>query len=413
MSAYLPPKLTNPENFSSEGIVDCSINLIALEENLSINFLEEKQCDIIFTGNFLLDGDLSQSSLSEDVLNTIYGWSTRSETNLVITSQAEAKTWGYIIDDFNVNPNVSSGDILGENIFDGAFGTVNAFYQGGTFQGIIEEGPTTGFKVLSWDANNKPTIVLDNYTNDLILGDIGIFCGGAAGELTNGPIITNDNDILLGNIFALGCQLTFTTFLEDEINLCDGESYSLASDLEVFESGNYLDTIKNINGCDSIIINAQVTFSNNSNAEINYLGYSGDGYSVQVGEDLYDENNPEGITVLENEAGCDSTTTIRLVFNENEIYIPNTFNPNATDLVNNSFTAYSEENGLIKSMQIYDRWGNKIFESKNLTTNDPTLGWKGRMNGNDVSPGVYVYHFEIALSEDKSLVKNGTVTLLR
>lgn len=413
MSAYIPPKLSNPDYFGPDGIVDCSINLLALEDDLTIQYLEDQECNIIFTGNFLLNGDVLNTSLSEAVLNTIYTWSTMSVANLVITSQAEAKTWGYIINDLNVNPNTSSGDLLGEKIFDGDFGTVNTFNQGGTFQGIIDEGPSTGFRILGQDANNNPTLVIDNYTNDIILGDIGIFCGGGAGDLSAGPLISNDNDILLANIFALSCQLTFTEFEEQEIDICEGDSHQLNSGIEIFDSGTFIDTIKNSNGCDSLIITTQINVNEHTESEITYSGLIGDGYSIRIGDEVFDEGNPEGVALIKNVLGCDSTVIVRFEYFETDIYIPNTFNPNDPNFSNSVFSIYAEENYFINQMQIYDRWGNVIFESKNFPMNDETFGWDGRFNGVEVNPGVYVYLIEIGFSENFSIIKNGTVTLLR
>lgn len=41
-------------------------------------------------------------------------------------------------------------------------------------------------------------------------------------------------------------------------------------------------------------------------------------------------------------------------------------------------------------MQIYDRWGNLVFES-----NDPLEPWKGRINNNKVESGVYTYVMQL------------------
>jgi gliding motility-associated-like protein len=60
------------------------------------------------------------------------------------------------------------------------------------------------------------------------------------------------------------------------------------------------------------------------------------------------------------------------------------------------------------SMVIYNRWGQKVFES-----NDPFFEWDGtNLNGNEVPDGTYFYiarlnHFE------NSDEQKGTVTLLR
>lgn len=60
-------------------------------------------------------------------------------------------------------------------------------------------------------------------------------------------------------------------------------------------------------------------------------------------------------------------------------------------------------------MQIYDRWGNLIFESK-----DKTIGWDGYdRNGNLLPAGVYVYKLVLRLSNDQRTTQIGDVTLIR
>ncbi|MCU0421687.1 MAG: PKD domain-containing protein [Bacteroidia bacterium] len=59
---------------------------------------------------------------------------------------------------------------------------------------------------------------------------------------------------------------------------------------------------------------------------------------------------------------------------------------------------------------IYNRWGNKVFESKN-----PLLDWDGtNMNdGSECPTGTYFYVFKYELLNGESKTLNGTVTLLR
>jgi len=210
MNDYLRQKLENSNNFGTNGIVSCPIDLVPLSKDINVNYLEEQNCDIIFTGNFTLDTinlqvNTEVTSIPEYTLQQIKNWSEKCETNLVITSQAEANLWGYSIQNRNENPNFSIGNELGDFIFDGPFGKVETFSQGGTYQGIITDGPASGYTSLAVDNNGLPTLVIDNATNDIILGDIGIFCGGGAGAISLGPNINNDNDRLTANVFALVC----------------------------------------------------------------------------------------------------------------------------------------------------------------------------------------------------------------
>ena len=61
------------------------------------------------------------------------------------------------------------------------------------------------------------------------------------------------------------------------------------------------------------------------------------------------------------------------------------------------------------NMQIYDRWGNLIFESTNQT-----IGWDGYdQNGRLLPSGVYVYKLTLRLSDQQRTTQVGDVTLIR
>lgn len=256
----LTAKLTSPDNFGPDGIVDCELELIELEDVSSVQAINDAGCDIIFLPNVFIEPgteimDLSQSFIPEEILQNIYDWSLLCSNNLVIATQGEANLWGYVTTNSNVNPNTPIPGTSLNSIFEGAFGSLNSFNQGGSFQGVFTSTPpASDYEVLAHDANNNPTVVLDLVSNDIIVGDIGIFCSGGAGVVSAGSGINNNNDILICNIFALACELA------QEANkvtvtheLCPGESVILPDGIEVNTAGIYIDTLSAFNGCDSII----------------------------------------------------------------------------------------------------------------------------------------------------------------
>lgn len=61
------------------------------------------------------------------------------------------------------------------------------------------------------------------------------------------------------------------------------------------------------------------------------------------------------------------------------------------------------------NMQVYDRWGNLVFES-----NNQTIGWDGYdQNGRLMPAGVYVYKLTLRLSDQQRTTQVGDVTLIR
>lgn len=88
---------------------------------------------------------------------------------------------------------------------------------------------------------------------------------------------------------------------------------------------------------------------------------------------------------VENQYECwDTTCQVINVFNESLIYIPNAFNPNG-DGLNEEFIPIVS-NVQLYQLQIFNRWGQLIFE-----TNDENEGWDGTYEGGKCLPGVYIY----------------------
>lgn len=64
-------------------------------------------------------------------------------------------------------------------------------------------------------------------------------------------------------------------------------------------------------------------------------------------------------------------------------------------------------------MQIFDRWGELVFENKNFAPNAPQFGWRGKAKGKFVNPGVYVYVVEVEYIDGGTEIFSGDVTVIR
>jgi gliding motility-associated-like protein len=94
------------------------------------------------------------------------------------------------------------------------------------------------------------------------------------------------------------------------------------------------------------------------------------------------------------------------------IFIPNIFTPNG-DGVNDGFTLFTDPQVSIDQFLIFDRWGNMIFETRNISPNDTQMGWDGRSKGQLVNEGVYVYSIHITLPNGIEEVIQGDITVIR
>jgi gliding motility-associated-like protein len=104
-----------------------------------------------------------------------------------------------------------------------------------------------------------------------------------------------------------------------------------------------------------------------------------------------------------------SSTANKFIVRENEnteVFIPNIFSPN-NDGNNDVLFVRSEG---IKELEfvIYDRWGEKIFE-----TTDPTQGWDGTYKGKELSTAVFSYYVKATSYGGEAMEKKGNVTLVR
>jgi gliding motility-associated-like protein len=92
--------------------------------------------------------------------------------------------------------------------------------------------------------------------------------------------------------------------------------------------------------------------------------------------------------IVTNTFGCKDTTT-RYVNVEEEfaLFIPNAFTPTKSEGKNDAFIPQGIGfDPASFQMAIYDRWGNEIYR-----TNDITKGWDGSIKGGKPVQGVYVY----------------------
>ena len=112
--------------------------------------------------------------------------------------------------------------------------------------------------------------------------------------------------------------------------------------------------------------------------------------------------------------GCLVTEDLAInVDRTRRIFIPNAFSPDGSGR-NDGFTVYSDFTVVeIELLQIFDRWGNLVFERRDFPTNDESLGWDGTFRGEEMNTGVFVYLAQIQFSDNEVETFSGDVLLLR
>lgn len=159
----------------------------------------------------------------------------------------------------------------------------------------------------------------------------------------------------------------------------------------------------------------RVTFTNISTNQINFIWDFGDG--------TFDSVNMKPVHVYA-KAG---KYTVRLLVNRNfscadsidkpvdleqytpiPIVVPNVFTPNG-DNINDVFEVKGIDPKCDKfEMRIYNRWGEKVFETK-----DAGYWWNGKNNHLPMPEGIYYYTLKVEDYKGKVTNRKGEVTIIR
>ena len=112
--------------------------------------------------------------------------------------------------------------------------------------------------------------------------------------------------------------------------------------------------------------------------------------------------------------GCLAEGELSLrVINEHNVYIPSGFTPNG-DGINDIFTVFTDVNiKEVEILEIFDRWGNKVFTQQHFPTNEIEYGWDGTFDHEAMNPAVYTYYTYVVFLDGKRWLYEGDVTLLR
>lgn len=133
---------------------------------------------------------------------------------------------------------------------------------------------------------------------------------------------------------------------------------------------------------------------------------------------LYFEVSPPYTTTfvvtIQDENGC-TATDIMTIFVEktSPIYLPTAFSPNGDGENDIFFGQSGPEVAEIELIQIFDRWGNLVFEAGGFPPNDPSYGWDGNFEGRHLDANVFVWQCRLKLADGSFSWEKGDVLLLR
>jgi gliding motility-associated-like protein len=94
------------------------------------------------------------------------------------------------------------------------------------------------------------------------------------------------------------------------------------------------------------------------------------------------------------------------------VFLPNTFSPNG-DGSNDMLYVRGVGLDRVKSLRIFNRWGEIVFEQRDFPVNNQTSGWNGLYKGNKAPSDVYIYQVEVFCENSEVIRFEGNVTLIR
>lgn len=222
-----------------------------------------------------------------------------------------------------------------------------------------------------------------------------------------------------------------------------GASYWSAVEFDSLQPGQYALAVQDINGCEdhlnlrieqpdslALLLPAEEVVlhfgesldlklqSNLPLQELAEIVWSG-----QPGLSCYDcpapTARPPKTTVYtvraSNARGCQGQARIRVIVDRTaSVYIPDAFSPNG-DGNNDYFTVFARPEAVsrVRSLAVYDRWGNRLFHQQNLMPNTPAAGWDGNVRGAPFNSGLLAYVIEVEYTDGRTEVFKGDFQLLR
>ena len=206
--------------------------------------------------------------------------------------------------------------------------------------------------------------------------------------------------------------------------ICKGDNYHNYG-FDCSTSGMYSQQLQSLNGCDSTItlyLTQIQAFPDYSIIEDKYILVEDFPITIDVttaSTDHYFWNTGSTSPIIEvNQPGSYYVTfytncgeiydSILIAVPVVEVFVPNAFTP-LSDKNNTFFPVFENiEKLIIKSFEIYNRWGEKIYSSTKIP-------WDGKYKGRLVENGVYIWRliYMTKYTQDEIFSKTGEVNIIK
>jgi gliding motility-associated-like protein len=89
--------------------------------------------------------------------------------------------------------------------------------------------------------------------------------------------------------------------------------------------------------------------------------------------------------------------------------MPNAFSPNGDGKNDYLYVIGGLDIRKVKNLSVFNRYGQRLFQSVNSPANDRKFGWDGTVNGKRVDFGTYVYFAAVEYLDGSVQTIKGTV----
>ncbi|MBR9921957.1 MAG: T9SS type B sorting domain-containing protein [Bacteroidetes bacterium] len=362
----------------------------------------------------------------------------------------EAGTYNVIVTDANGCQTTGSATLIQPQALDVEFDVddVNCFGEATGFAAVDAEGGVSPY-AFEWSTGSET-----NTTNNLPAGIYQLSLTDA-----NGCLLVDDVEVTQPEapVSAIGGGKDVSCFgLEDgTISVqaeggtppysysLDNQTFSGSSTLVALEAGTYSVYVQDNNGCvfqtGDVTINEPDAFSVNVGPDIT-LDY---GETVEIPDlstnpdmpvsynwwlsgpgtlDCTDCPNPivdpmgfatTVFVAVTNEDGCIAEDLLRILIEKERIVeVPTGFSPNG-DGENDLLLVHGKEGTEVERIQVFDRWGELLYQAGGFPVNQTQIGWDGNFRGQEMSSGVYIWYLEVIYEDGSRESLKGSVTLLR
>ncbi|HOZ87855.1 MAG TPA: PKD domain-containing protein, partial [Bacteroidia bacterium] len=157
-----------------------------------------------------------------------------------------------------------------------------------------------------------------------------------------------------------------------------------------------------------------ISLESTASSDVTFLRYAiSDGSNYYQPSVVHSLKNFDGqvkpmvVQVVKNAYNCSDTVFKVIDIKPSySFYIPNTFTPNG-DGINDVFQAKGV--GIIKfNLQIFDRWGHLVFETKDIFT-----PWDGKKGGDDIKQDTYIWKAQVTDLRGQRHYLTGHVNMIR